>query len=223
MRFATMSAVQHFYKAARVCKTNTVAGTTWSLSAPGEELIALGLLCDVNPVFLAPLEQIVGCVSCPSCFLQARACCSISWVFRPEPASVRNRAADPLSLIRCLDVPEPAALSGGQPVEREIEQQDIHARLAQKTEEATLDMIADKLTQAIFRQVARFGDTGDLEVGSLGRDVRIEPAARRRVIRSAGTGADGFSCLSLSMSPCTRSISALLEGPRFDPPELAAL
>src|SRR5277367_3792311 len=43
------------------------------------------------------------------------------------------------------------------------------------------------------------------------------------VTRSAGTGAEGFSFLSLSMSPCTRSISALLDGPRFDPPELSAL
>src|ERR1017187_5574477 len=65
-------------------------------------------------------------------------------------------------------------------VQRQVEQQDIHARLAQKTEETTLDVIADELTQAIFRQVAGLGNTRDLEVGSLGRDLRVEPAARRR-------------------------------------------
>src|SRR5271167_1376716 len=43
------------------------------------------------------------------------------------------------------------------------------------------------------------------------------------VTRSAGTGADGFSCFSFSISPCTRSTSALLDGPRFEPPEFAAL
>ena len=43
------------------------------------------------------------------------------------------------------------------------------------------------------------------------------------VTRSAGTGAAGFSFFSASMSPCTRSMSALLEGPRFEPPEFAAL
>src|SRR5262249_788332 len=43
------------------------------------------------------------------------------------------------------------------------------------------------------------------------------------VTRSMGTAAEGVSCLSLSTSPCTRSISALLVGPRFEPPELAAL
>ena len=43
------------------------------------------------------------------------------------------------------------------------------------------------------------------------------------VTRSDGTGAEGFSFFRASMSPCTRSISALLEGPRFDPPEFAAL
>ena len=38
------------------------------------------------------------------------------------------------------------------------------------------------------------------------------------VTRSIGTGADGFSSLSFSTSPLTRSISALLVGPRFEPP-----
>src|SRR3974377_2055181 len=43
------------------------------------------------------------------------------------------------------------------------------------------------------------------------------------VTRSAGTGAEAFSCFNLSMSPWTRSISALLDGPRLEPPEFAAL
>src|SRR5262249_24432534 len=43
------------------------------------------------------------------------------------------------------------------------------------------------------------------------------------VTRSAGTGAEAFSCFSLSRSPWTRSIRALLEGPRLEPPEFAAL
>ena len=43
------------------------------------------------------------------------------------------------------------------------------------------------------------------------------------VTRSAGTDAEGFSCFSLSISPWTRSTSALLDGPRLEPPEFAAL
>jgi hypothetical protein len=43
-----------------------------------------------------------------------------------------------------------APLSGGQPVEREIEQQDVDARLAQKSEKAILDVIADELTHSDF-------------------------------------------------------------------------
>src|SRR5689334_9204085 len=43
------------------------------------------------------------------------------------------------------------------------------------------------------------------------------------VTRSAGTGAEGFSCFSLSISPWTRSTNALLDGPRLEPPEFAAL
>src|ERR1035441_7218475 len=43
------------------------------------------------------------------------------------------------------------------------------------------------------------------------------------VTRSIGTGTCGFSAFNLSTSSLTRSFSALLVGPRLDPPELAAL
>src|ERR1035438_4410569 len=43
------------------------------------------------------------------------------------------------------------------------------------------------------------------------------------VTRSIGTGADGFSAFSFSTSSLMRSTSALLVGPRLEPPELAAL
>src|SRR6187402_2700861 len=43
------------------------------------------------------------------------------------------------------------------------------------------------------------------------------------VTKSTGTGVEPFSALSLSTSPFTRSINALLVGPRFEPEELAAL
>ncbi len=43
------------------------------------------------------------------------------------------------------------------------------------------------------------------------------------VTRSIGTAAEGFSFFSFSTSAPTLSISALLVGPRLEPPELAAL
>src|SRR5205807_479221 len=43
------------------------------------------------------------------------------------------------------------------------------------------------------------------------------------VTRSAGTAAEGFSAFNFSTSSLTRSFSALLVGPRLEPPELAAL
>src|SRR4249920_728076 len=43
------------------------------------------------------------------------------------------------------------------------------------------------------------------------------------VTRSAGTGAAEFSRFNLSMSPWTRSISALFDGPKLEAPEFAAL
>src|SRR5262245_30829187 len=39
------------------------------------------------------------------------------------------------------------------------------------------------------------------------------------VTRSIGTCAEGFSAFSLSISPLTRSMSALLVGPRLEPPQ----
>ena len=71
------------------------------------------------------------------------------------------------------------ALAGRKLVEREIEQQYIDARLAQDTEQAILDIVADKLPHAIFGQVAGLGNSRDLEVGGLRRDVRVEAAAGR--------------------------------------------
>src|SRR5262245_20989176 len=43
------------------------------------------------------------------------------------------------------------------------------------------------------------------------------------VTRSTGTGVFGFSAFSFSTSSLTRSASALLVGPRLEPPEFAAL
>src|SRR6266566_2401444 len=43
------------------------------------------------------------------------------------------------------------------------------------------------------------------------------------VTRSIGTDAEGFSAFNFSTSSLTRSFSALLVGPRLEPPELAAL
>src|SRR6478752_1103997 len=43
------------------------------------------------------------------------------------------------------------------------------------------------------------------------------------VTRSTGTGIDGFSVFNFTTSSFTRSLSALLVGPRFEPDEFAAL
>ena len=65
-------------------------------------------------------------------------------------------------------------------VERQIERQHVHARLAEQAEEAALGVLADELAHAIFRHVARLRNTRHLEQRGLRRDVRIEAAARRR-------------------------------------------
>ena len=107
-------------------------------------------------------------------------------------------------------------------IQSKIERKHIDARLAENPEGAALDVVRDELADVIFRQVAGLRNARHLKISGLGGDIGIEPAADV-VTRSVGTWADGFSCFSFSASAVTRSISALLVGPRLDPMELAAL
>ena len=83
-------------------------------------------------------------------------------------------------------------------------------------------LLGDELADAILGHVARLGDARHLEQRGLRRDVGIEAAGGGgdEVDRH---GAEGFSAFSFSTSSLTRSFSALLVGPRLEPPELAAL
>src|SRR5215510_2106749 len=65
-------------------------------------------------------------------------------------------------------------------IERQVERQHVHPRLAQEAEGTTLDMLLDELPHAIFRQIAGFRNSGHLEEGRCGRNVRIEAAAGGR-------------------------------------------
>jgi hypothetical protein len=56
-----------------------------------------------------------------------------------------------------------AKLSGRRPVEGEVEQQHIHARRAQKAEESPFGIVLDELADAIFGQIAGFGNARHLE------------------------------------------------------------
>src|SRR5262245_19883316 len=53
-------------------------------------------------------------------------------------------------------------------IEREVERQHIHPRLAQEAEGTPLDMLLDQLPHAIFGQIARFRNTGHLEKSRFG-------------------------------------------------------
>src|SRR5262249_39510927 len=62
-------------------------------------------------------------------------------------------------------------------IERQVERQYVHPRLAKKAKGASLAMLVDKLAHPIFRHVARFRNTGHLEKRGRRRNMRIEPAA----------------------------------------------
>ena len=101
-------------------------------------------------------------------------------------------------------------LTGGQSVERQIELQHVHARLAQEPEPAP------------FEYGPRRAAARGLPAGCAPWQ-RAAPGTRRAsgemcgssplaevVTRSIGTEAEGFSFLSVSMSPCTRSSERLV-------------
>src|SRR5580704_3504086 len=113
--------------------------------------------------------------SLPS-FIRARACCSISYVLPtpgaaptkirslPTRRSSRRAASRRASgegrcsesrrcsaiLIRYLDRSEFARLPGRQPVQRDIELQHVHARLAQQAQKAALRGVLDELPDSVF-------------------------------------------------------------------------
>ncbi len=145
---------------------------------------------DIVPVFLAGMGLLQHLVGLTDAWSRAHedpeladtaffAVCRCEQGFRRRPMFgitplIRHHLSDVSTFRRS------AALAGGQAVEREIEQQNIDARLAQQPKKSILDVIADELSYLIFRQVARLGNTWNLEVGGFRRDIRIEPAGRSR-------------------------------------------
>ena len=61
-----------------------------------------------------------------------------------------------------------------QSVEREVKQKHVDARLTEEAKKRSLGMVGDKLANAIFRHIPRFGYPGHLEEGGFRRDVRVE-------------------------------------------------
>src|SRR5262249_8256295 len=63
-----------------------------------------------------------------------------------------------------------------QRIEREIELQNIHMRLADEAQESVFDPGNNEVLHLFLGQATRFGDARHLEKGGRWRDVRIEPA-----------------------------------------------
>ena len=62
-------------------------------------------------------------------------------------------------------------------IERTIELKNIHARLPENAEIATVCILPDQLAHLLFSHAARFYHAGDLQFCVLQTDVRIEAAA----------------------------------------------
>src|SRR5215470_15823970 len=89
----------------------------------------------------------------------------------------------------------------GCAVKGHVQRQHVHPRLAKKTQGSAFDMLVDKLTHSVLRQVARFGNARHLEEGSFGRNVRIEPATGggNEINRHLGAGVLGLELLDIAL------------------------
>src|SRR5262245_97035 len=68
--------------------------------------------------------------------------------------------------------------SARSPVQRQVEAEDVDPGLAQKPQRAPFDVLVDEAADLVLGEIARLGDAGDLEIGGLRGDVRVEAAAR---------------------------------------------
>jgi hypothetical protein len=110
----------------------------------------------------------------------------------------------------------------GGGVKSHVQRQYVHPRLAQQSQGSAFDMLVDKLTHTVLRYVTRFGNARHLEVGRLWRNVRIEPATGggNQIDRDGGLEIFRLELVDVALDPLDQR---LVVGPRFDPPELAAL
>ena len=109
-----------------------------------------------------------------------------------------------------------------QLIEREIEFEHIDPLFAEDAEKPVLGHVGDQGAHFVLRELRAFATRGTWNSAAAGVMSGSRPLAEV-VTRSTGIGVDGFSALSFSASSLTRSISAWLVGPRFEPPEFAAL
>ena len=107
-------------------------------------------------------------------------------------------------------------------VERQVEFENVDALFAKDAEQRLVEFdrrrAARSLSGSIWRALATRGTWKRAAAGVMSGS---RPLAEV-VTRSTGIGVPGFSLASLAASPLTRSISAWLVGPRFEPPELSA-
>ena len=88
------------------------------------------------------------------------------------------------------------------PRKDQVERQHVYPGFPEHTKGPPFD----ELTQAVLRHITGFGHSRHLEEGRCPRNVGIEPAL--------GTAEWDFSDFSVLISLVTRSIKALLVGPR---------
>ena len=105
-------------------------------------------------------------------------------------------------------------------VEREVQLEHVHARLAEEAERAAVGVLVDELEHLVLASRPRASrDPGRLDARVLGRDVRVEPGARRghRIGRHVVTVVEAVLARGTPRSaPRPPSRKSSFVGPRFE-------
>src|SRR5262249_9547600 len=109
-----------------------------------------------------------------------RAVAHRSQVYSRSAGRLPHSAPDDLRTTRSHRCADALSLAPRTAIERQVERQHVHPRLAQQAEGTPLDVLLHQLPHAVFRQIAGFRNSGHLEKGRVGGDVRIEAAAGGR-------------------------------------------
>ena len=143
-----------------------------------------------------------------------------AWIANSHADLTRERETPTPQLL--ADVPISAFfISACALIQGDIEQQDIHSRLAEETPLRRFDELLHQFFDFVRAHSAGAGDAGDLKPGGFGTDVRVNPLAEAKTM-SAGTTVLVGRLLPLMKAAAlfmTLVCNAPLVGPRLLPLE----
>src|SRR5208283_5661951 len=130
----------------------------------------------------SPIAELIRLLEHPVCLAYARGGADIN--FEPSPLRLGHKIEKSFGLKPFFIAhSSPGSCSATTPrgaIEGQVQQQDVHPRLAEDSRRSRPRVLGNQLPDLIFAHAARVGNTRHLEVGGGGTYLGIEAAARSR-------------------------------------------